>query len=554
MISSLKWIPRGACATTPRRVAMDDAEFKRMAEVAGLEHEEAMAELERARAAEAEAADKDDAEDEDEDMESGNESGSDDDEDAEDDEDDGMDVDVKEKNPDDLSEYNLDGYDDEPENVIETANIFSNMKSMVYHAADDSTEDPYVTNVSDDEAERAEEEEALAIAPYDSVLVVATTADDISQLEFQVLEGEPDDLSDSEDQVAGTNLYTHHDVMLPTFPLAVEWFDYVPGSQTTFKSTAHDGTDRGSFVAVAGFAPDIELWDVDVVDAMLPLAVLGAPRETDAATGKLGKKKVSGAAKRTPNDQFHVDAVLALSWNKAHRNFLASGSADATVKIWDLDTLTAVRSFTPHAKAAKKPAAKPGHVAGAKVCITQWAPAAPTCLLTGGHDATVRFFDTRTPDQLVTCKLTADPESAAFNTVPGADSQVYVSTEDGHIVLVDLRNAAQPVWTLSAHSGGSASCVSLTPLGTTLASVGADKTVKIWNVSSGKPALRHSRQMPQLGPLFSCAWCPEQEGVLAVGGARGSVVLDLNMNAVVTANANAGDKDDDISEDESDDE
>ncbi|KAI9216246.1 WD40-repeat-containing domain protein [Blastocladiella britannica] len=577
MITALRWLPRGAMSQSPRRAELDHAEVERIKEIAGLEIAEGTEAAAEAAAASSNGGGGDDADDED-----GNWSDNDDDnDDDEDDEDeDAMDVDGA-AGGDELAEYNMDDYDGEPDSAIETVNLFSNIKDLTYTPGT-ATADPYLTLAADDDddSDASDDDEAMAIAAYDSVLVVASTADEISQLEFQVLEGEPSDHSDDDDDhvVDAHNLYTHHDVMLPTFPLALEYLDYAPGSATPFASAAHTETGgKGAFLAVAGFHPDIEIWDADVIDAMVPVAVLGAPRERDPVTGKLGKKKkITGAKARGPIDDWHTDAVLALSWNPTHRNMLASASADTSVKIWDLDHLKAVRSFVPHTPLVninaavpagagkKKPLKKKTPTVSstpAKVCLVSWSPAAPTCLLTGGHDATVRFFDTRAADSAVAMSLTADPESCAWN--PAAESQVYVSTEDGHVVLLDLRNTTAPVWTLAAHSGGACSSVSVTPLGSSFATVGADKTVKVWGVDGassggvGKPGLRHSRQLT-LGPLFSCAWCPDREGVLAVGGAKGSAVIDLNTNAVVRANAwkakEAGDSGSEDEDDEEDDE
>jgi periodic tryptophan protein 1 len=49
------------------------------------------------------------------------------------------------------------------------------------------------------------------------MLAAVKTEDDISHLEVYIFE-ENDD-----------NLYVHHDVMLPAFPLCVEWLDFRVG-------------------------------------------------------------------------------------------------------------------------------------------------------------------------------------------------------------------------------------------------------------------------------------------------------------------------------------
>ena len=63
----------------------------------------------------------------------------------------------------------------------------------------------------------------------------------------------------------------HHDFALPAFPLAVEWMDCPP--RPLEAGAGAEGV--GSFAAVATFLPGIELWDLDVADAMEPIAELG---------------------------------------------------------------------------------------------------------------------------------------------------------------------------------------------------------------------------------------------------------------------------------------
>ncbi|KAI9872842.1 MAG: hypothetical protein M1823_008070, partial [Watsoniomyces obsoletus] len=187
--------------------------------------------------------------------------------------------------------YDLEHYDDEVEEGNgDTMAMFGNVKSLVFHENDE--EDPYITMKGGDDEEDDEEREELQILATDNLVLAGRIEDEVAHLEVYVYEDEDD------------NLYVHHDIMLPAIPLAVEWLDLPVGKA----ATGPDG--KGNFVAIGTMDPDIEIWNLDVVDSMYPDAVLGQGAE-DAANADKPKKKKKKSKKA--NDNFHVDAVLSLT-------------------------------------------------------------------------------------------------------------------------------------------------------------------------------------------------------------------------------------------------
>ncbi len=361
--------------------------------------------------------------------------------------------------------------------------MFGNPSDLAFHQSND--DDPYIslTKIEEDE-----ERQELEILPQDNLLVVAKTEDDVSYLEVHVYE----DASD--------NLYVHHDVMLPSYPICVECMD--------FRAATGDHTTPGNFAAVGMIEPDIEIWDLDTVDAIYPNAVLGRSKE------KRKKRK-----KRS--EKYHVDAVLCLAWSPQHRSLLASGSADHTIKLWDLATLTCAQSYAYHKD---------------KVSTLAWSFVEPTVLLSGGYDQRVVMADMRAPEgEMTQWELPSDIESVKWD--PHRPDHFFATSDDGMIRLFDSRGGSESkaVWQLHAHDGAVAAFAVNPTIPGFLASASSDSIVKIWNVQAEGPSMVASQDLGT-GKHFSLNFAPDAEVAfrLAVAGSGGvAQVWDTSINPMI---------------------
>ena len=129
---------------------------------------------------------------------------------------------------------------------------------------DEQNDQQYPDAFSDSE----EEKEDYTIRKTDSIIVAATAESDHSNLEVYIYEHEK------------SNLYVHHEIILGSYPLCIEW---LPKWQDK----------KANLMIVGTFLPEIEIWNLDSENCE-PICVLGDLEESEnakkAASQMMSKK------------------------------------------------------------------------------------------------------------------------------------------------------------------------------------------------------------------------------------------------------------------------
>lgn len=82
--------------------------------------------------------------------------------------------------------------------------------------------------------------------------------------------------------------------------------------------------------------------------------------------------------------------MLSLSLNSTHKNILGSGSADTTVKIWDLNEGKNIHTCTHHKSRVNK---------------IKWSPTDSSVIFTASEDKSIAVLDSRYPNDSLSHKL-----------------------------------------------------------------------------------------------------------------------------------------------------
>uniref|UniRef100_A0A182JIM5 Uncharacterized protein n=1 Tax=Anopheles atroparvus TaxID=41427 RepID=A0A182JIM5_ANOAO len=364
-------------------------------------------------------------------------------------------------------EYNLNAYDQESG----TSGLHISTVAVV---------DP-AENIRDEDDSDAEDE---IIKPTDNLLLVGHVQNDSASMEVYIHNEEEG------------SLYVHHDFLLPSPPLCIEWLSFDPGNDKP-----------GNLCAIGCMDPIITLWDLDIQDSLEPIC-------------KLGSK---GSRQKNIQQMGHSDAVLDLSWNHHLPHILASGSVDQTVILWDLEEgapHTTIRDFSE------------------KVQTLAFHPTRPEALLTGSCDGKVKVFDCRsTTDDTSSYKswsLEGEVERVCWNHY---NEHCFVaSTSNGYIHYVDTRRDNHILWTKQVHEKEITGLVLSVLVNGMLSTASADGTLKVWDINDQDARLVYKKN-PKIGVIQCLAECPENPFTLALGGdlkSKNFCVVNLLDNDVLS--------------------
>ncbi|XP_042411551.1 uncharacterized WD repeat-containing protein C17D11.16-like [Zingiber officinale] len=287
------------------------------------------------------------------------------------------------------------------------------------------------------------------------------------------------------------------------------------------------------------------------------------------------------------HDIILADFPLCTAWLDCGRkgdekgNFIAVGSMEPAIEIWDLDLVDEVQPFmvlggvSRKKKTGKKTSVKykkNSHrdsvlglawnkevrnvlasasadktvkiwdVVTGKCAVTvehhkdkvqavAWSRHSPEILISGSFDPSVAVMDMRSSSQVCNeWSVTSDVESLAWN--PHSENTFVASLNDGTVQGFDIRalsdssssasSSSKPTFTLKAHDKTVTSICFNPAAPNFLATGSTDKTVKLWDVSNNQPSCIVSQKF-KAGAIFSIAFSDDCPFLLAIGGSKGKL-------------------------------
>ncbi|XP_043499562.1 periodic tryptophan protein 1 homolog [Polistes fuscatus] len=367
-----------------------------------------------------------------------------------------------------VDEYDFDKYDKE------SGDIHCSIGNIVSFGEDGK--DPLIkSEETDDDSEKEDD----IIKSDDNLVLIGHVDGDASILEIFVY------------NEAEGSFYCHHDILLPSFPLCIEWLSFDPSDAMP-----------ANLCAIGSMTSIIEVWDLDLIDCLEPAFKLGRKPNKKKKLTRIG----------------HRDAVLDLAWNKNYTHILASGSVDQTVLLWDLEN--------------GKPATKFNSF-NEKVQTLEWHPSEAHHLLTGCADGFARLFDCKLESNAKEWQTPGEIERVLWNHFD--PNYFLISTNNGYLEYYDIREDS-PIWQIKAHEAEITGLSLSSSYQGLLVTSSNDSIIKVWDILDSKNPSIIWEKKTNLGALQCLAANPDIPLVFAVGGDNKShnfKVIDLSEISAV---------------------
>jgi len=161
----------------------------------------------------------------------------------------------------------------------------------------------------------------------------------------------------------------------------------------------------------------------------------------------------------------HYSVVNSVNFSPDGKT-LVSGSADNTIKLWDVETGQEIRTLKGHYSVVNS---------------VNFSPDGKT-LVSGSDDNTIKLWNVETGQEIRTLKGHDSPVRSV-NFSP--DGKTLVSRSDDNTIKLWNVETGQEIRTLEGHDN-SVWSVNFSPDGKTLVSGSDDNTIKLWNVETGQ--------------------------------------------------------------------
>jgi WD40 repeat protein len=227
------------------------------------------------------------------------------------------------------------------------------------------------------------------------------------------------------------------------------------------------------------------------------IASASGDRTVKVSDANVGEEANYSGREDVPHFAGHEDRVLSVAFSRDGR-WLASGSKDGTIKIWDPARDRAARAFHGH----------PSIV----LCVA-FSPTGDR-VASGSVDGTLKIWNPRTGNDLL------GPPARAGASTAGLSSRGAFAGRVG----LQIQTPLSP---LKDGQQGPIHAVAFSPNGKELASAGFDGVIRLWDSSTGQFLF----DMKGTGRVYSIAYSPDGKHLAAGGEGSGPQLWDVSKQS-----------------------